>query len=59
MTLGILLFAGFKIGGFELSDTVIVSAISATVAELASIFLIIVKYLFHTDSSIYDSAGTE
>lgn len=51
ITLAILLLDGFGLLGFDLSDAVILAAIGATVAELASIFLIIVKYLFQTDTS--------
>lgn len=45
-TLVLIFLLGFKIHNFQLSDTVVVAVISATVAELASIFLIIIKYLF-------------
>jgi len=51
-TLVILFLLGFQVAGFDLSDTVVVAAISATVAELASVFLIIVKFLFHIDMPI-------
>ena len=46
VTLTIFFLLGFKVGGFHLSDTVVVAIISATVAELASMFYIILRYLF-------------
>ncbi len=52
VTLIILVLLGFHVSGFDLSDTVVVAAISATVAELASVFLIIVKFLFHLEMPI-------
>ncbi len=52
VTLIILLLLGFRVFAFDLSDTVVVAAISATVAELASVFLIIVKFLFHVDMPV-------
>ncbi len=51
-TMIVLFLLGFHVSGFDLSDTVVVAAISATVAELASVFLIIVKFLFHVEMSI-------
>ncbi len=45
-SLTILFFLGFKVCGFHLSDTVVIAIISATVAELASLFYIILRYLF-------------
>lgn len=55
VTLAILFFAGFAYKGFTLSDTVIVAVISATVAELASLFIIILKYLFPSPKEKSDS----
>jgi len=46
VTLTIFFLLGFSISGFHLSDTVVVAIISATVAELASMFYIILRYLF-------------
>jgi len=45
-SLTILFFLGFKVWGFHLSDAVVIAIISATVAELASLFYIILRYLF-------------
>lgn len=50
-TLTILFFLGFKIGGFTLDNSVVIAIISATVAELASLFIIILRYLFPRDAT--------
>jgi hypothetical protein len=57
VTLLLLFFLGFKVKGFYLSDTIIVAVISATVAELASLFIIILKYLFPSKDKYPDDSG--
>jgi len=46
VTFSIFFLLGFRLYDFHLSDTVVVAIVSATVAELASMFYIILRYLF-------------
>lgn len=50
----ILFFNGFKLGGFQLSDKVIITLATTTTINFLGFFLLVMKYLFHTDQSKKD-----
>ena len=44
----VLLFCGFSLFGFTLSDTVLVALITTTTANVIGIFAFVVRYLFYS-----------
>jgi hypothetical protein len=42
----LLIFQGFQICGFHLSDSVILAAIGSTTADIVGVFLIVTRYVF-------------
>ena len=57
--MAVVLFAGFSVGGFKLSDTVIVTLITSTTVNVLGLFVIVAKWLFGNQKMSTDQAKPE